>query len=209
MFALSTRSSSDELPGLTPGDGRPEPDGEVRSHLAMARGGPLHRLARVPDRPVRYADHRTRAGALGDAPRRDRRRPGRADLGAAAAVRRGEGAGAGRVERDRERLSPGELCSRAVRAACRAERGRPSRSSSGRSGSATGSSTSGRTALPAGCAELGAGPGAPVAIYLERSLDMVVATLAVLKTGGAYIRSTRPTRRSVWPSCWRMRERRC
>ena len=35
--------------------------------------------------------------------------------------------------------------------------------------------------------ELGAGPGVPVAIYLERSLDMIVATLAVLKAGGAYI----------------------
>ncbi|HEX3130157.1 MAG TPA: amino acid adenylation domain-containing protein [Thermoanaerobaculia bacterium] len=35
--------------------------------------------------------------------------------------------------------------------------------------------------------ELGAGPGTPVAIYLERSLDMIVATLAVLKAGSAYI----------------------
>ncbi|HEX3128876.1 MAG TPA: non-ribosomal peptide synthase/polyketide synthase, partial [Thermoanaerobaculia bacterium] len=35
--------------------------------------------------------------------------------------------------------------------------------------------------------ELGVRPGAPVAIYLERSLDMVVATLSALKAGGAYV----------------------
>jgi amino acid adenylation domain-containing protein len=34
---------------------------------------------------------------------------------------------------------------------------------------------------------LGVGLGTPVAIYLERSLDMVVSTLAVLKAGGAYV----------------------
>jgi amino acid adenylation domain-containing protein len=34
---------------------------------------------------------------------------------------------------------------------------------------------------------LGAGLGTPVAIYLERSLEMVVSTLAVLKAGGAYV----------------------
>ena len=35
--------------------------------------------------------------------------------------------------------------------------------------------------------QLGAGPEVPVAIYLERSLEMVVATLAILKSGGAYV----------------------
>ncbi len=34
---------------------------------------------------------------------------------------------------------------------------------------------------------LGVGLGTPVAIYLERSLEMVVSTLAVLKAGGAYV----------------------
>ncbi|TCP54489.1 amino acid adenylation domain-containing protein [Tumebacillus sp. BK434] len=34
---------------------------------------------------------------------------------------------------------------------------------------------------------LGAGPDVPVGIYLERSLEIVVAILAVLKTGGAYL----------------------
>jgi amino acid adenylation domain-containing protein len=34
---------------------------------------------------------------------------------------------------------------------------------------------------------LGAGPDMPVAVFLERSLEMVVALLAVLKAGGAYV----------------------
>src|SRR5882672_9205369 len=34
---------------------------------------------------------------------------------------------------------------------------------------------------------LGVGPEIPVALYLERSLDMVVAILGVLKAGGAYV----------------------
>jgi amino acid adenylation domain-containing protein len=33
----------------------------------------------------------------------------------------------------------------------------------------------------------GVRPGAPVAIYLERSLEMIVATLAILKAGGCYV----------------------
>jgi amino acid adenylation domain-containing protein len=41
--------------------------------------------------------------------------------------------------------------------------------------------------LAAALSELGAGPGTAVAIYLERGLDMVVSTLAVLRTGGAYV----------------------
>lgn len=35
--------------------------------------------------------------------------------------------------------------------------------------------------------ELGVGPGRPVAVYTDRSLDMVVALLAVLKAGAAYL----------------------
>src|SRR5512138_2395784 len=34
---------------------------------------------------------------------------------------------------------------------------------------------------------LGAGPEVPVALYLERSVNMVVAILAVLKSGAAYV----------------------
>jgi amino acid adenylation domain-containing protein len=41
--------------------------------------------------------------------------------------------------------------------------------------------------LAAALAERGVVPGTRVAIYLERGLDMVVSTLAVLKTGGAYV----------------------
>ncbi|HEX3129216.1 MAG TPA: amino acid adenylation domain-containing protein [Thermoanaerobaculia bacterium] len=41
--------------------------------------------------------------------------------------------------------------------------------------------------LAGALARLGVGLGTPVGIYLERSLDMVVATLAVLKVGGAYV----------------------
>src|SRR5262245_32085480 len=33
----------------------------------------------------------------------------------------------------------------------------------------------------------GVGPDVPVALYLERSLEMVVSILAVLKAGGAYV----------------------
>src|SRR5437764_180172 len=33
----------------------------------------------------------------------------------------------------------------------------------------------------------GVGPEIPVALYLERSLEMVVSILAVLKAGGAYV----------------------
>ncbi|MCF3960188.1 amino acid adenylation domain-containing protein [Streptomyces fuscigenes] len=36
-------------------------------------------------------------------------------------------------------------------------------------------------------AELGVGPGSPVALFLERSPELVVATLAVVKAGGAYV----------------------
>ena len=35
--------------------------------------------------------------------------------------------------------------------------------------------------------KLGVGPEVPVALYLERSLDMVVAILGVLKAGGCYV----------------------
>src|SRR5690349_20276691 len=35
--------------------------------------------------------------------------------------------------------------------------------------------------------ELGVGPDVPVALALERSLDVPVAVLAVLKAGGAYV----------------------
>lgn len=35
--------------------------------------------------------------------------------------------------------------------------------------------------------ELGVGPDIPVGIYMERSLDMLVATLAIIKAGGVYL----------------------
>jgi amino acid adenylation domain-containing protein len=42
-------------------------------------------------------------------------------------------------------------------------------------------------ALSARLRQLGVGPDVPVALYVERSLEMVVALLAVLKAGGAYV----------------------
>src|SRR2546427_9763961 len=41
--------------------------------------------------------------------------------------------------------------------------------------------------LAAHLKNLGVGPEIPVTLYLERSLDMVVAILGVLKAGGAYV----------------------
>ena len=56
---------------------------------------------------------------------------------------------------------------------------------------------------------LGVGPDALVGICLERSLEMVVGLLGILKAGGRTCRSIRPTPRSGWPSCWRTPRSRC
>ena len=52
--------------------------------------------------------------------------------------------------------------------------------------------------------ELGVKPDARVAICVERSLEMIVALLAVLKAGGAYVRWIRPIRSNGCASCWKI-----
>ena len=47
--------------------------------------------------------------------------------------------------------------------------------------------------------DLGVGPEATVGILLERSVDLVVAILAVLKAGGAYVPLDPASRTAAWP----------
>ncbi|GAA4994830.1 hypothetical protein GCM10025734_25100 [Kitasatospora paranensis] len=49
----------------------------------------------------------------------------------------------------------------------------------------------------------GVRPDVTVGLYLDRSPDLVVALLAVLKAGGAYLPWTRDTPPSAWRSWWR------
>ena len=50
---------------------------------------------------------------------------------------------------------------------------------------------------------LGVGPEVVVGLCVERSLEMVVGLIGILKAGGAICRSTRAIHRIVSPSCWR------
>ena len=49
--------------------------------------------------------------------------------------------------------------------------------------------------------ELGVGPDDRVAICVERSIEMVVGLLAMLKAAAPMCRWTRPIRASGWPTC--------
>ena len=59
------------------------------------------------------------------------------------------------------------------------------------------------------CARSGVGPEAVVGLCLERSLEMMVGLLASSRPAAPICRSIRTTRRSGWPSCWRMPARAC
>ena len=56
---------------------------------------------------------------------------------------------------------------------------------------------------------LGVGPEVVVGLCVERSLEMLIGLLGILKAGVRIFRSTPAIRASVWASCWRMRERLC
>ena len=56
---------------------------------------------------------------------------------------------------------------------------------------------------------LGVGPEVVVGLCVERSLEMLVGLLGILKAGVRIFRSTPAIRASVWASCWRMPVRLC
>ena len=56
---------------------------------------------------------------------------------------------------------------------------------------------------------LGVGPEVLVGLCVERSLEMVVGLLGILRRAGRTCRWIRSIRRSGWRSCWRTRRRRC
>ena len=55
----------------------------------------------------------------------------------------------------------------------------------------------------------GVGPEVLVALYMERSLEMIVGILAILKAGGAYLPIDRAYPPDAFPSCWRTPKHRC
>jgi len=56
---------------------------------------------------------------------------------------------------------------------------------------------------------LGVGPEVVVGVCMERSVDVVVSLLAILKSGGAYLHSILKTHPSGWHTCLKRRARLC
>ena len=56
---------------------------------------------------------------------------------------------------------------------------------------------------------LGVGPEMLVGLCVERSPEMLIGLIGILKAGGAYLPLDPDYPPSGWPSCWKMRRRRC
>ncbi len=57
--------------------------------------------------------------------------------------------------------------------------------------------------------QLGVGAEVMVGVCMERSPELIVSLLAILKAGGYMSRLTRTTRPRGWPLCWLIRRCRC
>ena len=112
---------------------------------------------------------------------------GSSGVAAALAQCRGPAADPRRLEPDGRRLSARSVRPSAVRSAGAARRPMRLPLSSTTTSSPIANSTADRTNSPTICAAAGVRPGVMVGVFVERSLDMIVALLGVLKAGGAYV----------------------
>ena len=147
----------------------------------------IYRALRIQHGPLRGRHHRPDGGALPDPAGGRRRRSRPARLRVAPADPRRAPSDAGRVERHRRRLPPPPHLPRTLRRAGRRHPRRRRRLLRRASSSPTAPSTGAPTNSPTTSAPAASAPTPLVGICLERSLEMLVAVLAVLKAGGAYL----------------------